>query len=208
MSKATAAVRDPLRRQRILDAASRLIAQHGYVGVSMADIGTAAGIVGSGIYRHFDSKAAILVDLFDQVVDQLVTEAEALLHEGGTPEETLAELVRGQIRFAMGARTLCEIYVRESRHLPDNDRRRLRWKQRHYVDLWQDLLRSVHPELTAAEATVLVHAAIATGQAMLRFRSPLGDEELARLLHDSACRGLRIDPSGGTAHPAVVVDSA
>ncbi|MFC4949997.1 TetR/AcrR family transcriptional regulator [Pseudonocardia sp. GCM10023141] len=208
MPRESAYVRDPERRQRILAAAGDLIAQSGYLGVSMADIGTAAGIVGSGIYRHFDSKAAILVELFDQVVDRLVADAEVLLHERSTPEETLAALVRGQVRFAMDERTLCEIYVRESRHLPDNDQRRLRWKQRHYVDLWQDLLRSVHPDLTAPETAVLVHAAIAAGQAVLRFRSPLDEQELARLLTEAACRALRIDPSAGITRPTVVVDTA
>ena len=197
-------MRDPERRQRILTAAESLIAQRGYLGVSMADIGTEAGIVGSGVYRSL-ADFAKLVELFDQVVDRLVDDAEALLHERETPEETLAALVHGQVRFAVDERTLCEIYARESQHLPDNDQRRLRWKQRHYLDLWQDLLRSVHPELTAPEAAVLVHVAIAAAQALLRFRSPLDDDTLARLLHESACRALRIAP---TARPVAVVDTA
>lgn len=71
----------------------------------------------------------------------------------------------------MDERALGEVYVQESRHLPDNDERRLRWKQRHYIDLWQDLLRSVHPDLTGPQAQVLVHAAIASVQSLLRFRS-------------------------------------
>ncbi len=207
MPRDPAYVRDPERRQRILTAAGSLIAQRGYPGVSMADIGTAAGIVGSGIYRHFESKSAILVQLFDQVVERLLADAEALLDERGTPEETLAALVRGQVRFALDERTLGAIYLRESRHLPDNDRRRLRWKQRHYVDLWQDLLLGVHPDLTAPQAAVLVHAAIAAAQAALRFRSPVEDEQLATLLHESACRALRIDPTVGSAPPVVVVSA-
>ena len=73
-------VRDPDRRERILRAAAELIAQRGYLGVNLADIGTAAGIVGSGIYRHFDSKAAILVEMFDRVVDPVA------LTRGGTAD--------------------------------------------------------------------------------------------------------------------------
>jgi AcrR family transcriptional regulator len=200
-------VRDPARRERILGVAVDLIAGRGYPGVSMGDIGTAAGIVGSGIYRHFDSKVAILVELFDQVVDRLVADAERLLQESRSLESTLAALVAGQVRFAMEERALCQIYVQESRHLPDNDSRRLRWKQRHYVDLWQDLLGSVHPDLTPEQGKVLVHAAIAAAQSTLRFHSPVEDDELAELLQAAACRALRIDASAGAVHP-VVVDTA
>ena len=67
--------RDPHRRQRILTAAAALVAEHGYHDVGMADIGAAAGITGSAVYRHFDSKSAVLVAMFDAVVDDLAREA-------------------------------------------------------------------------------------------------------------------------------------
>ncbi|WP_225920724.1 TetR/AcrR family transcriptional regulator [Pseudonocardia oceani] len=62
--------RDPDRKARILEAAGALIVRSGYHRVAMADIG-AVGIVGSGIYRHFDSKAAILAALLQEVLDEL-----------------------------------------------------------------------------------------------------------------------------------------
>jgi len=40
-------------------AAAALGARRGFDAISMADIGAEAGIVGSGVYRHFDSKTAI-----------------------------------------------------------------------------------------------------------------------------------------------------
>ena len=54
-------------------AAATLGAQRGFDAISMADIGAEAGIVGSGIYRHFDSKTAILVAMADRVMDRLMT---------------------------------------------------------------------------------------------------------------------------------------
>ena len=56
-------------------AAAALGAQRGFDAISMADIGAEAGIVGSGIYRHFDSKTAILVAMADRVMDRLMTRA-------------------------------------------------------------------------------------------------------------------------------------
>jgi AcrR family transcriptional regulator len=64
--------RDPSHKERILAVAADLVARHGYHEVSMADIGAAAGITGSGLYRHFASKSALLVALFDRAIDGLL----------------------------------------------------------------------------------------------------------------------------------------
>ena len=69
--------RDPERRARILRAAADLASRRGFTTVSLADIGAEAGIVGSGIYRHFGSKASILVALLDQVMDRLMSRRRA-----------------------------------------------------------------------------------------------------------------------------------
>ena len=60
-------------------AAAALGAQRGFDAISMADIGAEAGIVGSGVYRHFDSKTAILVAMADRVMDRLMTRAAEII---------------------------------------------------------------------------------------------------------------------------------
>jgi AcrR family transcriptional regulator len=187
-------IRDPERKERILGAAATLIAQRGYLGVNLADIGSAAGIVGSGVYRHFNNKVAILVALFDRVVDRLIEDAEGSLRTSGSAEETLAALVRGQVRFTITERALCQVYLQESRNLPDQDSRRLRWKQRHYIDLWQEALMTVREDLTPAQVQVLVHAAISAVHSWLRYRSHLEQEELATFLEQIACSMMGIEP--------------
>lgn len=185
-------VRDPERRERILDAAAELIGRRGYLGTNLADIGTAAGIVGSGIYRHFDNKAAILVELFDRIVDRLVDDAETSLRGSRSPSATLVALVNDQVRFTINERLLCQVYLQESRNLPERDLRRLRWKQRHYIDLWQEALGMVRPELTSAQRQVVVHAAISIIQSVLRFHSPMAESELAGFLVSLGCHTLGI----------------
>jgi AcrR family transcriptional regulator len=182
------------RKERILTEAATLIAERGYLGVNLTDIGAAAGIVGSGIYRHFDNKAAILVALFDRVVDRLVDDAEAYLRNSNSPETILAALVRGQVQFTMGEHALCQVYLQESRNLPEQDIRRLRWKQRHYVDLWQEALATVRADLPPAKIQVLVHAAISTIHSPLRYRSHLSDSELSMFLEEVACAMLGVEP--------------
>lgn len=193
-TSSTRRVRDPERRERILAEATTLIARHGYRGVNLADIGSAAGIVGSGIYRHFDSKAAILVELFDRVVDRLIVDAEKSLQASEGSATTLAALVRGQVRFTIDERALCQVYLQEARSLPDKDIRRLRWKQRHYIDLWQEALASLREDLTPAQVQVLVHAAISAIHSSLRYRNHLTGTELATFLVQVACAMLGVEP--------------
>jgi AcrR family transcriptional regulator len=193
-SKEASRIRDPERRQRILEAAAELIAQRGYVSVTLSEIGASAGIVGSGIYRYFDAKVSILVELFDRVVDSLVADAETMLRKSDDPELTLARLVRGQVEFTMGERALCQVYLQEARNLPERDLRRLKWKQRHYVDLWIDLLRTEHPDTSADQAQVLAHSAISSVHSCLKYHAHVDDAHLATMLEASACRILRIRP--------------
>jgi AcrR family transcriptional regulator len=202
-SKDATRSRDPERRERILAVAADLIARHGYLGVSLGDIGAAAGIVGSGVYRHFDGKVSILVELFDRVVDRLIADAEVMLRERGQPELTLASLVRGQVAFTLNERSLCQVYLQEVRNLPEADLRRLKWKQRHYVDLWQDLLRSIHPDLDPGEVQVRVHGAISTIHSCLLYHAYVDEAALASMLEASACRVLEITALGAL-HPALL----
>src|SRR6266567_7614086 len=86
--------RDPDRKERILVAAAALGARRGFGAISMADIGAEAGIVGSGIYRHFDSKTAILVAMADRVMDRLMKAAVQIIAVSPGDREALSLLVR------------------------------------------------------------------------------------------------------------------
>lgn len=47
-------------KERLFHAAARLFAENGYTAVSMREIAAAVGITEAAIYRHYDSKEAIL----------------------------------------------------------------------------------------------------------------------------------------------------
>lgn len=47
-------------RQRILDAGLDLFSERGFYGTTMRQIGASAGVTGSALYHHFESKEAIL----------------------------------------------------------------------------------------------------------------------------------------------------
>jgi AcrR family transcriptional regulator len=183
---APARIRDPERKERILAAAADLVARNGYHAVSMAEIGAAAGITGSGIYRHFASKSALLVALFDRVIDRLLEEEQKIVGEERDLCAALRRLLAGQVEFVVADREVLVVYHRDVNNLPEEDRRRLRRKQRLYVEEWVHLLNELRPELTDTDARVIVHAAIGAIQSTLFHNSGLGGEQLRRLLTDAA----------------------
>jgi AcrR family transcriptional regulator len=193
-------VRDPGRKQRILAAAAELGARRGFHAISMSDIGAEAGIVGSGIYRHFGSKAAILAALLDQVMDRIADGAAGVLAAGGSDAFVLSELVRDHIATALEDREVLAVYHREIHTLPEEARRRLRRRQRHFIEEWVHLLAPLRPDLTDGELRLAVHAAIGAIQSTLFFRSGLPGDRLAARLEEMAhgCLGTEPVVAGGS----------
>ena len=188
MTQATSAgrTRDPARREKILDAAALLLARHGYHAVSMTDIGTEAGITGSAIYRHFDSKAAILVALFEGVIDQLLSDEKAIVDREPDLAQAVTRLIDGQVEFVVGNRAIAQVYHNEINNLPEEDRRRLRRKQRLYLEEWVHLLDELRDDLGDPECRAVVHAAIGAIQSSLFHTVGLPDDRLRALLTGAA----------------------
>jgi AcrR family transcriptional regulator len=188
--------RDPDRKERILVAAAALGSARGFDAISMADIGAEAGIVGSGVYRHFDSKTAILVAMADRVMDRLLAGAAQILASSADDRQSLSRLVRDHVEVALTDRDALAVYHREVRTLPAEERRRLSRAQRHYLEEWVHLLAPLRPDLADGEVRLAVHAAIGAIQSTLYFRSGLAQDRLTELLvlMAHACLGLAPAP--------------
>ncbi len=65
-------------RDRILDAAERLLARLGYQKTTMDDLATEAGVSKRTIYLHFRSKEETTLSTIDRIVERLLTVLEDL----------------------------------------------------------------------------------------------------------------------------------
>jgi AcrR family transcriptional regulator len=81
-----------IRRNNLLDAASRIFARQGYEATSVEDIAFEAGIGKPTIYRYFASKQALFEAVFGQALDDLQIRLDAALLQDGTFEERLMRL--------------------------------------------------------------------------------------------------------------------
>ena len=89
-------------RDQVVGTAARLLREHGFDGIGVADIMKAAGLTHGGFYRNFESKD----DLAVKASERAVADTEAALREG------LAQQPRDPFR------TLIEAYV-SSAHRDD-----------------------------------------------------------------------------------------
>ncbi len=60
----------PQTRQKVLSAAADLLQQHGYAHVTMEGVAAHAGTAKTTVYRWWPSKAALLLDLFDVLASE------------------------------------------------------------------------------------------------------------------------------------------
>ncbi|MDF0531560.1 TetR/AcrR family transcriptional regulator [Tsukamurella sp. 8F] len=150
------------RAEELLDAAIELFFAHGYHSVSMGQIGTAAGIVQSGVYRYFPSKAAMLVGVLESVGAETIAAIDEAQAAGRTdPRDVLDRMCAAYVELSFRRSKVMTVYFREIGNVPDSDRRRLAGLQRGNIGRCADAVVAARPELSRAEAVYLVHAAFA-----------------------------------------------
>lgn len=147
------------RRDQILATAAELFATHGFHGVSVADLGSACGISGPALYKHFPSKQAVLAEMLVAISEELLRVGTERAAAAGDPRAALAALVDWHVDFALRHRALIVVQDRDWEALPVEARDRVRALQREYVDLWAAQLRLADPMLDQPTARSMAHAA-------------------------------------------------
>lgn len=134
------------RRAAILEAAASLFAERGYNGVSIEELGAAAGVSGPAVYRHFSGKPAVLSALLVGVSEDLLEGGKAVMAEAANAEAALRGLVEFQVDFALRQADVIRVQDRDLNSLPAEEERTVRSLQRQYVEVWVDALSALHPD--------------------------------------------------------------
>jgi AcrR family transcriptional regulator len=149
----------PTRREQILAAAAELFARHGFHGVGIDDIGSAVGISGPALYRHFRSKDAMLGEMLTSISEVLLAGGqERTEQDGKAAPEILEDLVRFHVDFALDNPALITVQERNLGNLTDPDRRRVRALQRRYVEVWVETIRAAVSAMDEPTARAAAHA--------------------------------------------------
>ena len=177
-------------RDRYLTAAGHLFAQRGYHAVSIDDLGTAVGVSGPALYRHFDSKEAMLIELLVDASERLMAGYEATIARGGDDLDTLRDLIAFHADFAIKGRDIIRIQDRELANLPSEANHRVRQLQRVYLEGWQRIVERLRPELSPADLEVRMHALFGILNSTPYSPDLEGDSDVGAVLMDAALGAL------------------
>ena len=178
----------PRTRDVMLREAARLFAAQGFRGTSVADIGTACGISGPAVYKHFPSKDALLARLLVDISQQLVDGGRGVVADAADDASALAQLVTFHTDFALAEADVIRVQDRDLSSLADADRTVVRRLQRTYVELWTGVLCRLEPALPVEVARLRAHAVF--GLLNSTPHSARGRAEARRQLSGMALRAL------------------
>jgi AcrR family transcriptional regulator len=148
------------RYETLLATGARLFRAQGYPAVSTSEIGKGAGIAGPGLYRSFSSKQAIIDALVRRLDEWRSLEAIRALGANSQTAQRLRALVEGHVRLSLDAPDLVAVCVTELAHASDEVRDGYLRNQADREAVWIDLIGQLASQSTAAEARLLVAAAI------------------------------------------------
>ena len=88
-------------RLRLLDAAAHVLAEKGFAGMRLSDVGEVAGVQAPAIYYHFSNKEDLAGEVFvaGLIRCRLTLESTLRAHEGEDPLERLAIAIDAHLRM-------------------------------------------------------------------------------------------------------------
>lgn len=144
-------------RDVVLARAAALFAERGFGGTTVADIGAASGISGPALYKHFDSKYAVLRLLLVDISEQLAQGGQAVVDAAPDARSALGALVEFHVDFALAEPDVIRVQDRDLGTLREADRRVVRRLQRRYAELWVEVVRYIDPSVPEKVARMRVH---------------------------------------------------
>jgi AcrR family transcriptional regulator len=183
-------------REKILNRAARLFRKHGYRGVSIERIMSAAGLTRGGFYAHFASKEALFASVIERETDFVQRLRDARESTPPSSAEGACEVVRGYLDPANREKVArgCNLATLTS-DLPRAGGSARRAYARQVERLVGELEAHLPRELSDGRARALTAAALCVGG--IGLARGVGDEALAsevlEVCSERACEALRGD---------------
>ena len=179
-------------RQRLLSAAQELIEEDGYAAASVVAIAERAGVAAGTLYRHFESKEELFVEVFRAVCsgEERAMRAAATALAGGSPSERLEEVLATFAERALRNPRLAWALIAEPVD-PLVDTERLAYRERYAAVIAETLRAGIAAGELPSQNVELTAAALVggCGEALVGPLSPLA---AARPASDEVVVALRV----------------
>ena len=105
--------RNAERREEILEAATKLFAEHGYADTDTQLLADKLGVGKGTLYRYFPSKRELFLAAADRGMRKLCQYIDQSIAAIDDPPERIAEVVRSYLSFFADHPELCELLIHE-----------------------------------------------------------------------------------------------
>ncbi|MEX0404880.1 TetR/AcrR family transcriptional regulator [Aquibium sp. LZ166] len=142
------------KRQAMLHQAASVFARDGYDRASMAGVAAECGVSKALLYHYYASKEALLFDIINSHLEELIDAVDAADEPGLPAPERLERLVASLLEAYRDADAEHKLQVGAMQLLPEPDQVRLKSLERELVTRFADAVRAVDPQ--AFEGTPLL----------------------------------------------------
>ncbi|NVB85219.1 MAG: TetR/AcrR family transcriptional regulator [Kofleriaceae bacterium] len=141
------------KRDRILSAAERIFARHGFFAAKVSDVAKEAGVADGTIYLYFKSKDDILISLFERRMEQVNERLRDATANVKGPIEQLRAFVRTYLQLVHDEPAAAEVLTIELRQSS-------KFMKEYENPQFADFLRLLGGIITAAQEKGLIDSAI------------------------------------------------
>jgi len=133
------------KREKILDAAARVLARTGYAGSTLAEIAALAGTYAGSLYYYFESREALVEEVLSRGVQSAHAYSAAAveaLPDDATSRERLTAAITAHIEFMLERSDYALAGVRAIGQVPEDIYTAVLEHQRAYGRLFADLMEA------------------------------------------------------------------
>ncbi|APH72996.1 TetR/AcrR family transcriptional regulator [Aquibium oceanicum] len=142
------------KRQAMLHQAASVFARDGYDRASMAGVAAECGVSKALLYHYYASKEALLFDIVNSHLEELIDAVDAADEASLPAEERLERLVAALLEAYRDADAEHKLQIGAMQLLPEADQARLKSLERDLVARFAEAVRAIDPE--AFEGTPLL----------------------------------------------------
>jgi len=152
-------------RERILDAAAKVLNRNGYAGTRLSDIAELAQVQAPALYYYFTSREQLIEEVVMLGMARAfehVTEMLAALPAEATGLDRICAAVGAHLEVVLRLSDYSSAAIRNGPQLPTDLRERQLAEQRKYGDVWRELIDQaraageIHPDLDPRAARMLI----------------------------------------------------
>lgn len=137
-------------RDRVLDGATELFAVHGYQAISLRDLARHTGLAAGSLYHHIESKQALLFELIEATLQDLVFTTQRALGRASDNKDRLKLFVTTFLRFHQNERHRIALVHQECRYLDNHQRCVVEELKRSYLGILGEVITRLAPDSTVS----------------------------------------------------------